>query len=190
MKEWRRVDSAGVATVHDAFTTRAFGDSSLIFVTDYHPLSKTLVEHHFSRNRLTAIVPEPVLWGYVVQIALALKDIHASNLAARCLDPSKVILTDKNRIRLNACAVLDVIKHDEQRPILDLQQEDIREAGKLILSLATNVILTSGNENAALDQMSRTYTPELYNTVHWLRETPVCNTHIKLFLRLVGSSIS
>ena len=146
----------------------------MIFVTDYHPLSKTLVEHHFSRNRPTVVVPEPVLWGYVVQIALALKDIHSTNLAARCIDPSKVILTDKNRIRLNACAILDVVKHDEQRPVLELQQEDLREAGKLILSLATNIVLTSANENAALDQMSRSYSAELYNTIQWLRESLVC----------------
>jgi PAB-dependent poly(A)-specific ribonuclease subunit 3 len=168
VKEWRRVDSAGVVTVHDAFTTRAFGDSSLIFVTDYHPLSKTLMEHHFTRNRAAAVIPEQVLWGYVVQIALALKDIHAAGLAARCLEPSKVILTDKNRIRLNACSVLDVVQYESQRPLIELQQEDFMGFGKLILSVATNNVSSGVNLKVALDQLSRNYTVELRDTLIWL----------------------
>ena len=120
VKEWKKVDCGGVVTVHDAFTTRSFGDSSLVFVTDYHPLSKTLVEEHFPNVNPNASrfggarpptkVPEALLWGYIVQIASALKSIHASGLAARCIELSKVLLTGKNRIRLSACAVLDVLQ--------------------------------------------------------------------------------
>ena len=37
--------------VHDAFTGKWFGDSSLILVTDYHPLAQTLAEKHFAAAR-------------------------------------------------------------------------------------------------------------------------------------------
>ncbi|KAG8409434.1 PAB-dependent poly(A)-specific ribonuclease subunit 3 [Metarhizium acridum] len=108
------------------FTARAFGDSSLIFVQDYHPLAKTLAEVHLSAgapspgNRFQAKSPisEAVLWGYIAQIANALKSIHSINLAARCIDVTKIILTDKNRIRLNACSILDVVQFDMRRPPL------------------------------------------------------------------------
>ncbi|TAQ85954.1 hypothetical protein B7494_g5721 [Chlorociboria aeruginascens] len=171
VKDWRRVDNGGVVSVHDAFTTRAFGDSSLIFVTDYHPLSKTLVEYHFTSTnrfgtRVSTSVPEQTLWGYIVQLASAIKAVHAANLAVRCMEPSKVLLTDKNRIRINACSILDVVQHEAQRSLSELQQEDFIHLGKLILSIATNGSAT--NIKLAVDQIGRTYTTEFRDTIIWL----------------------
>lgn len=177
VKEWRKIDNANVVTIHDAFTARAFGDSSLIFVQDYHPLSKTLAVVHLSApapspgNRFQAKPPvsEAVLWSYISQIANALKAIHGQNLAARCIDVSKIILTDKNRIRLNACSVLDVVQFDMRRPIAELQQEDFAQFGRAILCLATGTMpahLT--NLNASIEQMSRSYSAELRDTIIWL----------------------
>ncbi|KXH34174.1 hypothetical protein CSIM01_07176 [Colletotrichum simmondsii] len=177
VKEWRRLNNGNVVGIHDAFTTRAFGDSSLFFVQDYHPLSKTLAELHFSQpasthgTRFSAKNPitESVLWGYISQIANALKAIHTLNLAARCLDMSKVIVTDKNRIRLSACSILDVVQFDTRRPIQELQQEDLIQFGKLILSLATNTPPTQlTNLKGSMEQMSRVYSKEITDTVLWL----------------------
>lgn len=173
VKEWRRIDNGGIVSVIDAFTTRAFGDSSLIFVTDYHPLSKTLAETHFVNagrygSRASSTVQEQVLWGYIVQIASAIKTVHGSNLAVRCLEPSKVLLTDKNRVRLSACSVLDVVQFDAQRPLQDLQQEDLFLFGKLLLSIATNSLSSHLNMKGAIDQLGRSYTPELAQTIGWL----------------------
>ncbi|GJC90852.1 PAN2-PAN3 deadenylation complex subunit PAN3 [Colletotrichum liriopes] len=177
VKEWRRLNNGSVVTIHDAFTTRAFGDSSLFFVQDYHPLSKTLAEVHFTQpntthgTRFNAKNPiaESVLWGYVSQIANALKAIHTLNLAARCLDMSKVIVTDKNRIRLSACSILDVVHFEARRPVQELQQEDLIQFGKLILSLATNTPPNQlTNLKGSMEQMSRVYSKELTDTVLWL----------------------
>ncbi|KAG9234504.1 PAB-dependent poly(A)-specific ribonuclease subunit PAN3 [Amylocarpus encephaloides] len=198
VKDWKRVNSGSVVSVVDAFTSRAFGDSSLIFVTNYHPLSKTLVEHHFANiskfgNRGVQSVPEPVLWSYIVQIASAIKAVHAANLAVRCMDPSKVILTDKGRIRLNACSVLDVVQFDAQRPLSELQQEDFIHFGKLILSIATNnlSVMTSHTLMVFVDQLSRTYTPEFRDTVIWLltpAQTPDTRT-ISNFLSGIATHV-
>ncbi|KAK1477585.1 hypothetical protein CCUS01_16607, partial [Colletotrichum cuscutae] len=177
VKEWRRLNNGNVVGIHDAFTTRAFGDSSLFFVQDYHPLSKTLAELHFSQpasthgTRFSAKNPitESVLWGYISQIANALKAIHTLNLAARCLDMSKVIVTDKNRIRLSACSILDVVQFDNRRPVQELQQEDLIQFGKLILSLATNTPPNQlTNLKGSMEQMSRVYSKEITDTVLWL----------------------
>jgi PAB-dependent poly(A)-specific ribonuclease subunit 3 len=176
-----------VVTVHDAFTTRVFGDSSLIFVTDYHPLSKTIAEHHLgSANRFgtrpSLIVGEQVLWGYIVQLASAIKSVHSANLAVRCMEPSKVLLTDKNRIRFSACAILDVVHSEAQRPLPDLQQEDLLHFGKLILSIATNTVLPplapAHAMKAAMNHLERLYTSELREIVLWLL-TPAQPTLMK-----------
>lgn len=162
-----------MVSIIDAFTTRAFGDSSLIFVTDYFPLSKTLVEQHFTStnrfgHRVSNTVAEKVLWAYITQIASAIKSVHSANLAVRCMDPSKVILTDKSRIRLNACSILDVVQHEAQRPLAELQQEDFIHFGKLILSIGTNNLSSNQSIKTAVDQLGRTYSAELRDTITWL----------------------
>lgn len=176
VKEWRRIDNANVVTIHDAFTARAFGDSSLIFVQDYHPLAKTLAEHHLTPNTVhggrfqpKSPISEAVLWSYISQIANALKAIHASNLAARCIDVSKILLTGKNRIRLNACSILDVVQFENRRPLPELQQDDFVQFGRTILCLATATLPAHlSNITASLEQMSRTYSTELRDTIIWL----------------------
>ncbi|KHO00385.1 PAB-dependent poly(A)-specific ribonuclease subunit PAN3 [Metarhizium album ARSEF 1941] len=177
VKDWRKIDNANVVTVHDAFTTRAFGDSSLIFVQDYHPLAKTLAEVHFgfgppppgTHFQAKPPVSEAVLWGYISQIANALKSIHSINLAARCIDVTKILLTGKNRIRLNACSILDVVQFDLRRPIAELQQDDFVQFGRTILSLATNTPPSQlTNLTASIELMTRSYSVELRDTIIWL----------------------
>lgn len=178
VQPWKRVYNGSVVTIHDAFTTRAFGDSSLIIVTDYHPCSKSLAEEHFkavpaarfhgARQAASSHIPEQVLWGYIVQIASALKAIHSIGLAARLITPSKILITSKNRIRINACAVLDVVQYDSARPLADLQVEDLTQLGRLILSIANNNPNAHHNMQKSLDHITRSYTSRLKDCLHWL----------------------
>lgn len=173
VQAWKRLFNGNVVTFIDAFTNRSFGDSSLMFVTDYHPLSKTLAETYFTprysnRSQNTGHVTEQVLWSYMVQIANALKAIHGLALAARVIDPSKVLLTSKNRIRLNACAILDVVQHDSPRPLIDLQREDLLQFGRLILAVGTGSPTVVHNIPKAMEQFARSYSSQLKNRVFWL----------------------
>lgn len=173
VQAWKRVCSGSVVTVHDAFTSRSFQDSSLIFVTDYHPLSKTLTEQHLGAGnrfpgRHNTHIPEQVLWGYMTQIANALKAIHSNGLAARVLEPSKVLLTGKNRVRLNACAILDVVQFDSPRSLPDLQRQDLVNFGQLIVTLGANTPSVLHNPNKAMEHFARAYSPQLKTSVFWL----------------------
>lgn len=177
VSNWKRVVNASVVGIHNAFTTRLFGDSSLIIVTDYHPLSKTLAEHHFpstymhrGRNTHNQIT-EQVLWSYMTQIASALKVIHSHGLAARIIDASKILLTGKNRIRLNGCAVMDVVQNDALLQVADLQRQDLKNFGLLMLSLGAHVPDASQNPAKAMDQFSRHYGPQLQEAVFYLSST-------------------
>lgn len=173
VQAWKRVCNGSVVTIHDAFTSRSFQDSSLIFVTDYHPLSKTLAEQHLGagnrfQNRHPAHIPEQVLWSYMTQIANALKAIHSNGLAARIIEPSKILLTAKNRVRLNACAIMDVVQYEAQRSVMDLQRQDLVNLGQLIVTLGANSPSVMGNPTRAMEHFTRAYTPQLKNSVFWL----------------------
>lgn len=164
-----------MVSIHLAFTTSAFGDSSLIFVTDYHPLSETLAQKHFTPpsssrfpTRHSQQIPEQTLWSYIVQIASALKAIHSEKLAARVLEPNKVLLTGENRIRLNGCAILDVVQHDAPHTIPDLQRLDLYKFGRLILALGTNNMVKTHSAQKAWETFSQRYSPQLRERVSWL----------------------
>jgi PAB-dependent poly(A)-specific ribonuclease subunit 3 len=159
----------------EAFTTRDFNDSSLVFVHQFHPLAKTLAEHHFPQHRYgrPPNLPERVLLSYMVQLASALRTIHRENLAARSMDITKIILTDKNRIRLSACSIVDVL--NPVGSIEELQQEDLIQLGTLILSIATNIPPRNINLHdlrIPFDQLSRTYSQDLKDRISWLLSPP------------------
>jgi PAB-dependent poly(A)-specific ribonuclease subunit 3 len=172
---WKRILNGSVVTIHEAFTTRAFGDSSLILVTDYHPNSKSLADEHFKpmqrfhgRQATSSHVPEQVLWGYIVQIASALKAIHGSGLAARLISPSKILLTAKNRIRLNACAIMDIVQFENARPIAEAQADDFVQLGRMILCIANNSPTAHLQMQKSMDYVTRSYTARLKECIQWL----------------------
>lgn len=122
------------------------------------------------------MLPESTLWSYAIQLTGALRVIHGAGLACRCLDPSKVIITNRNRVRLSGVCVFDVVLYDHSaanrlhltshyqvssysviigitkraQTHLDqfgLQQEDLLELGKLLLALACGSLIAIQKEN-------------------------------------------
>ena len=180
VQNWKGLVNASIVTVHDAFTdSRPFQDSSLFFVTDYHPLSQTLAEHHFGtsnvfRNRRKIEeddkkIPEQTLWSYATQIASALKTIHARGLAARVIDPTRVLLTGENRVRLNGCSIMDVIRFDQHSSPTELRLNDLLNFGWLLLALASKNPDATKNPTKALAKVSDWYTKSaLPSAIHWL----------------------
>lgn len=180
MQKWKKVSNGNLVVVHDAFTTRAFGDSSLIIVTDYHPLSQTLADKYLAQNSTRhatsrtnqPFISEHELWNYIVQITSALKAIHSAGLAARLINPQKVLLTSKNRIRLNSCGILDVTQFEQQRPLSELQNEDFIHFGRLILSITNKAQVVGQHAPNGLDQILRTYGEKMRDVVAWLITSP------------------
>jgi len=177
VQNWKRISNSSLVQVHDAFTGRWFNDSSLIVVTDYHPLSQTLAEKHFTAGRHAGagrpqIIPENDLWSYIVQVASALRTIHEGGVAAQTVVPSKIIITSKNRLRLNGCGVLDVVQYEQRRPLNELQRSDLEDLGRSILGLATRNQTAHANIPKALDLVSRSYTERLRACIAWLLTPP------------------
>lgn len=181
MSTWKRINNSNVVTVHDAFTTRAFGDSSLIVVTDYHPASQTLAEKHFTQQNLRhpnnrgpagGFITDTELWGYIVQLASALKAIHGLGLAARLMVPQKILVTSKNRLRLNTCGIMDITQFEQVRSLPDLQQDDLSQLGRLILCIATKNPSAHHNTQKSLESISRMYSDKVRDAIVWLLTPP------------------
>lgn len=215
--KWTRVSHPGLVQFHEAFTTKEFGDHSIVFVYDYHPLATTLYDAHLSP--LASLPPNPwsshqpaaiayrsrahpahqqpsngpglierVLWSYIVQLASVIKAVHHSGLAVRNLDPSRVIVTSKNRLRLAGSGILDVIAWDNAGPAIH-QQDDLLALGKLIIALGCGSTSSVHNLPKSVDHISRAYSAELKNVVLYLLSKPGPRKSIDEVLALAGPRV-
>ncbi|WFD36922.1 PAB-dependent poly(A)-specific ribonuclease subunit 3 [Malassezia cuniculi] len=164
VERWRKIRNPGIVAVREAFTTRAFGDHSIVFVYDYHPHATTLYMEHLTvkplrpdrRGRLVAAathIPERVLWSYICQMASVLRVIHRAGLAACTIDASKVLYTGQNRVRINCCGIFDVLTYtaDEAPDVVQQRQrDDMRALGSLV-----EIIARSSNGAAARTDIAR-----------------------------------
>ncbi|CAB4385205.1 unnamed protein product [Rhizophagus irregularis] len=200
IENWRRIRHANIVSIREAFTTKAFGDHSLVFVYDYHPLSQTLFDKHFSSSSLQAnnlpqsggtgvVVPETVLWSYITQLASAIKTIHSSGLAARMIEPTKILSTNKNRIRINCCGIMDMLTFDGGKNIHHFQQEDLIHFGQLIISLACNSLSSVLNLPKSIDYISRHYSPDFKNVILYLLNKPTPTKSVDKLIAMIGPRI-
>lgn len=156
-----------------------------------------MAEKHFSQtpgrsNRNTPpLISDDVLWGYIVQIANALKAVHSAKLAVRVFEPTKVIVTDENRIRLSGCALEDLLD-SEAHDIADLQRLDFHKFGNFILALGTNN-MSSSSRVRAVDVFAQNYykgNPQLRTVVEWLlgHDRPESNEGVDVLIKLISSN--
>lgn len=111
IKKWKKVDCANCVKIYDVFTTRAFNDNSLILIYDYYPMSLTLMENHFMSfpGKNPDLITEDSLWNYTIQLLNAITEINKLNLSIGMLNPSKIIITNKGRIRLSSLGIDDIL---------------------------------------------------------------------------------
>lgn len=169
----------------------------MIMVYDFHPDSTTLAEEWLNPDAIThrrqtgVPIPERVIWSYVIQLANALKAVHTAGLAVRCLDATKVLITGKNRIRINGVGILDVLSFDQATPMGLYQQEDLINFGQLIMSLCADFVQPGHSQSIAqgLDYIGRAYSLDLKNLVGYLLGKPTALKTIDEVLRLAGPRI-
>ena len=126
---------------------------AIVFVYDYHADSKSLAQLHFSNespfgkqhrssqhyhHHSSTIIPEKIIWGYIVQIATGLKAIHDQGLACRVIDLSTLLVTSDRRVRLNCCGITDVIAPMPENRIPGEKLLDLVNFGRYMLCIAAN----------------------------------------------------
>ncbi|RDX44097.1 hypothetical protein OH76DRAFT_1458144 [Lentinus brumalis] len=199
IEAWSRLRHPNVISVHEAFTTRAFNDSSLVVVYDDHPNAQTLYEAHikpkppqYQNGRLQAQsnrITERTIWSYVIQIANAIKAVHDAGLAVRLIDPTKILVTGKNRVRIGSCGVVDVLTHDAQTDIAFLQQDDLTMFGALIFILCCNNLAAMNNMQKAIDHLGRYYSADLKSVALFLISKSGSHKNIGQLFDMIGSRL-
>ncbi|CAO3565111.1 unnamed protein product [Mortierella alpina] len=201
IESWRRIRHANIVSIREAFTSKAFGDHSLVFVYDYHPCSKTLYDVHFGAQAQLAsqvvvggsksadVIHERVLWSYLIQLTSALKKIHSSGLAARLIDPTKILVTGKNRVRLNCCGIMDMLTFDTAPNIAHLQQDDILNLGQLMMTLACKSLTATHNIQKSIDYISQTYSQDMKSIILFLMSQPVPMKTVDQIITMLGSRV-
>ncbi|XP_073841801.1 poly(A) specific ribonuclease subunit PAN3 isoform X4 [Musca autumnalis] len=151
---WKKLQHSNVVQLREVFTTKAFGDNSLVLVYDYHPNSQTLLAKYFTPppesngyndpfqgearpfshksnlQRTTGngpLLPEATIWAIIMQLTAGLRAIHQANLACRSLDPTKIIVTGK-RIRFSFSGTSDIAQFDPNvanpLAVVSMQQQE------------------------------------------------------------------
>ncbi|KAJ3055482.1 PAB-dependent poly(A)-specific ribonuclease subunit 3 [Rhizophlyctis rosea] len=167
------------------------GRIAIVFVYDYHPCSTTLYAKHLNPHPQfqSASLPEKVLWSYITQLASALKTIHSAGLAARVIEPSKILLTGKNRIRLNCCGMFDMLTYDGGKNTSHYQQEDLLHFGQLIVALACGSLAAVHNLPKSIDFIVRHYSADIKNVMLYLLSKPSNFKGIDDVITMVGPRI-
>eukprot|EP01122_Echinamoeba_exundans_P014171 TRINITY_DN6365_c0_g1_i1.p1 TRINITY_DN6365_c0_g1~~TRINITY_DN6365_c0_g1_i1.p1 ORF type:complete len:670 (+),score=153.29 TRINITY_DN6365_c0_g1_i1:180-2189(+) len=165
---WKSIQHPGVVGLKEVFVSPAFNNiNSLFFVYEYFPGAETL-ELKFpigDKSRPGAFISEESLWSFLIQLVAAIKAIHDAGLAARTVLASKVLLTGKNRIRLNCVGIDDFFNPDMRRNFIQAKQmEDIVSLGKLMVRLASPTVeITNPNQlPRALEAIAASYSPEFH----------------------------
>ena len=101
-------------------------------------------------------------------------------------------MTDEDRIRLNGCALEDLLD-GEVHDIADLQRLDFHKFGNFILALGTSNISNSSHRARGPDVFAQNYSkinPKLKTVVEWLlnHDRPENDEGIDVLINLVSSN--
>ena len=149
MDKWSQLDHPGLCTLNRCFVAQR----AVFFVHQYIPGARSL------RDRCTGPLSESVIWSAIVQFVSVIRRVHASNLAIRTMDLGHVLSkTDSSQLRLrlyfSCVGVVDALEFEARKPLVDLQQKDIRDLGNIILSMTTGTEITSATDNGAFPSKS------------------------------------
>lgn len=192
VKTWSKIgnSSASVVSLVEAFTTRVFGDASLVFVYEFEPDSKTLDE--YMKQRLNQIqlghslvqglgLDENEIWSLVVQIVSGLRQIHEAGLSAR---GSSLLLTGRGRVKLNGCGVLDILEYPTlPEQILTQQRQDFKDLARNMMYMMKPSLMVKSDSSPQgvtellgqvemIQQYDRHYSPELIDFIRYLLSEP------------------
>jgi len=234
VEQWRKLAHSNLVALRQVFTTKEFGDQSIIFVYDFYPGAETLMNTHFSATtvpgsptpfdpygygtvgaklspfRPTTYTPryrstvndyfeqqtdemlsESLIWTYIVQLTSALRTIHQAGLACRVLDPTKILITSRGKIRLNCCGMLDVISLPSTlpNPVLQYQQDDLIALGKIALALACNSFHAIQRENlqTSIEVVSSSYSSDMRNFIMYLLTNPRRIKSVSELMPMIGA---
>lgn len=173
LERWKQIRHPSIVGLRECFIVDGAQaqDMHIWFVYDYHPASKTIEAAHLVASAATGLsFSEDLLWSYICQLASALQAIHARGLACRCIFPSKILVTGRNRVRINGVGVADSVHFDPPKIALQ-QMDDLVSLGKLIICLACKSAAAAQNVQRSLEYIGAHFSADLKNIVILLLST-------------------
>uniref|UniRef100_A0A8C6EY69 PAN2-PAN3 deadenylation complex subunit PAN3 n=1 Tax=Marmota marmota marmota TaxID=9994 RepID=A0A8C6EY69_MARMA len=168
---WKKIQHSNIVTLREVFTTKAFSEPSLVFAYDFHAGGETMMSRHFNDpnadsyftkrkwgqhdgplpRQHAGLLPESLIWAYIVQLSSALRTIHTAGLACRLFE------FYKQNVKVFIF-------------ILSCQQADLISLGKVVLALACNSLAGIQRENLqkAMELVTINYSSDLKNLILYL----------------------
>jgi PAB-dependent poly(A)-specific ribonuclease subunit 3 len=148
----------------------------VFFVHQYCPGAQTLRERFFRDSNSNPMpLPEPIVWSCLTQLVAAIRCVHGGNLACRTLQLNHIICQGggsgegRLRLRINCLGIVDALEFEARKPVVDLQIEDLRDLGRLVLSLATGTEVTKSTDGNTIRRcdmfVTQNYGPELHHLI-------------------------
>ncbi|KAH8918740.1 hypothetical protein BT69DRAFT_1285426 [Atractiella rhizophila] len=186
VEKWTLFRHPSIGQLKEAFTTKSFGDQSIVFVYEYYPGAKSLKQANFWQNpSLNPTVHEKSLWSYILQIVIAVKAVHSRGLAVRFPESSCLLFLPSNRIRVATCGILDVLFYDGDS-LSDHQTADFTQLGNIIVSMACNF---SFDLHKAMEWISTHYSPNLTRLLRYLLAPPPSPKNLDDVLIICSSNL-
>jgi len=209
--QWKKMTHSNLVTLRQVFTSKSFSDHSMVFVYDFYPGSETLMARHFrpyshTKNNLlrqqaaaltgtsAGLLPESLIWNYVIQLTSALRYIHGAGLACRTLDPTKILVLGKHRLLVNCGGIFDVLTYDpnSSNPMAAMavyQQEDLVSLGRIVLALSCNSFIAIQRENLqqSMELVTSNYSTDLRNLIMYLLTNPQRVKSVNDLMPMIGA---
>ena len=172
------MDHPGICRLFQCFVSQR----AVFFLHSYHPGAITLQEQFLDPDPITPrsnyphpdIIPlqEPLIWSCMTQLISAVRAVHSSHLAVRCLQPNHILCTsdegERLRFRINCIGVIDALEFETRKPLVDLQKEDMRCLGRILLSLATRTTIRPNTDAETLQRCERFVAQNYSHQLHSL----------------------
>ena len=160
----------GIVPLYQCFIAQR----ALFFVHQYIPAARTLKE------QLTGALAENIVWSCLMQLVSAVAAVHRANLAVRNLKLHQVLCNmdasgTQLRVRIGAVGVVDALEFEARKRVGDLQQEDIRDLGRLIVSMATGTEISRDSDNETLSKCDAFLRQNFSRDLHSLAVTMARN---------------
>jgi PAB-dependent poly(A)-specific ribonuclease subunit 3 len=148
---------------------------------------------NFYSSSSQSLLPEPLLWSYIIQLTGALRTIHEAGLAARVIFPSKILVSGRSRLLLSCAGLLDVLAYENgssnSATVARHQQDDLMALGQTLLALACNnsmAAIQRENIPKALEAVALNYSSDLKNLILFVSFLTICSLCNLLFICLLS----
>lgn len=168
-QEWASIQHPSIVPLRSAFER----SGALFFQYDYFPGAQNLTDYITARGNGN-LLPERLIWSMSLQVLSAIRHVHANHMACRCINPSSIIVCGRQRVRLSGIGLIDVLERDNTMSLVEHQQEDLANMGRIILVLSCMSMQAVQDVGSTLEFVRSTHSPNLAGMVTALLTRP-CN---------------